>query len=132
VADVTRALRGPFPLAAAELARLEGLWAGGTRIGGVLTDWLETFAARWLRPDTTVLILSDGWDVGEPEVLERAVRRICAAGSRIYWLNPLQATPGFAPRTRALRTVRPYVAGMFPAASPEDFLRLMRHVPLPQ
>lgn len=127
VDDVTQVLRQPFPVAQAALARVEKLWAGGTDIGGVLTDWIARFGSRWLRPSTTVMILSDGWDIGQPEVLERAMRTMYGAGSRIYWLNPLQATPGFVPRTRALRAAQPYVSGMFAAAEPEDFLRFTRH-----
>lgn len=128
IEDVTPALKLPFGIARSELAHLEQLWAGGTNIGGVLTEFARRFGGRWLRPQTTVVLLSDGWDVGEPDVVARALRQMRRAGCNVFWLNPLQGTPGFQPRTRALRAARPLVAGMYRAATPEDFLRFTRYV----
>lgn len=128
VEEATSALRQAFPIARAKLARLEQLWAGGTDIGGVLTEFIRRFGGRWLRPETTVVVLSDGWDAGQPQVLSTAIRAMRQAGCTVFWLNPLQGTPGFQPKTRALRAVKPWVAGMYPAATPEDFLRFARYI----
>lgn len=126
--DATESLRQPFPLARIDLAERERLWAGGTHIGGILSAFIDRFGGRWLRPDTTLLMLSDGWDIGSPEALDRALRTIRTAGCSVYWLNPLQGTPGFEPKTRALRIAKSYVAGMFPAATSTDFVTFMRYV----
>ncbi|WDL95770.1 VWA domain-containing protein [Alicyclobacillus sp. ALC3] len=128
IEDVTSALKRPFGAARRELARIEQVWAGGTNIGGVLTEFNERFGGRWLRPGTTIVVISDGWDVGQPEALATALRRMRQAGCNLFWLNPLQGTPGFQPRTRALRTAKPLVAGMYPGATADDFLRFAQYV----
>lgn len=128
IEDATQALRLAFPAARAKLAQIERVWAGGTDIGGVLTEFNRRFGGRWLRPGSTVVVFSDGWDVGQPEVLSAALRQMVAAGCTVFWLNPLQGTPGFAPKTRALRAAKPYVAGMHAVATPDDFLRFARYI----
>jgi uncharacterized protein with von Willebrand factor type A (vWA) domain len=56
-----------------------------------------------------VVILSDGWDRGEPEVLAEQVRRLQRVAHRVVWVNPLKASPGFAPIARGMAAALPYV-----------------------
>jgi hypothetical protein len=56
-----------------------------------------------------VVILSDGWDRGDPEVLARQMRRLAFLAHRVVWVNPLKATPGYAPLARGMAAALPYV-----------------------
>lgn len=71
-----------------------------------------------LRPSTTVLIISDGWDLGEPGPLGEVLRRIRRNVGRVVWLNPYAAERGFVPATGALQAALPFVDLM---TSPGDF-----------
>jgi uncharacterized protein with von Willebrand factor type A (vWA) domain len=104
-------------------------FAGGTRIGESLT----TFVDRWpelLDSHTAVLILSDGWDTGEPAVLDAALERIARRAGRVIWLNPLMGSPDFAPETRAMRAALPHVDVLASAHNVESLQALARHLVL--
>ncbi|MDI3328009.1 MAG: VWA domain-containing protein [Alicyclobacillaceae bacterium] len=125
--DVSDALRGSYSRALAELAQFQGVWSGGTRIGRALDEWLRRFGSRWIGGGrTTLLVISDGWDAGDPQELVNALRFLRGRGVRVVWMNPLMATPGFAPKTRALRAARPYVETMVSGHSPKALLELSR------
>ena len=83
-------------------------WSGGTRIGASLA----TFNERWLnRIDkrTVVIILSDGWDTGEPEQLVTALAGIKRRAGRLIWLNPLLGSSEYAPVTRGMQAALPFI-----------------------
>lgn len=124
VEDITGTLREPFGTARRHLSRLQRLWAGGTKIGGALQLWINRYGPRALRGHPTVLIISDGWDVGTPEDLEHALRTLRAHDAGIYWLNPLGDTLGFEPTTRSLRAADPYLDGSLSGATASALLRL--------
>lgn len=124
IVEITPYLRESFPAARARLAELERLWAGGTEIGAVLSAWIERYAARWLRSDTTIVLISDGWDFGSAETLTSALRYLRSFDARIIWMNPLMATPGFEPKTRALRAAKPYLETMVSGHSVRHLLNL--------
>ena len=56
-----------------------------------------------------VVILSDGWDRGEPEVLAEQMGRLHRVAHRVVWVNPLKVTPGYAPLARGMAAALPYV-----------------------
>jgi uncharacterized protein len=89
-------------------------WSGGTRIGACLDAFNRGWAKRVLGRGAVVLLISDGWDQGEPEVLARAVERLQKTCHRLIWLNPLIGTPGFAPQTRGLKAALPFVDDFLP------------------
>ncbi|MCL6516859.1 VWA domain-containing protein [Alicyclobacillus sp.] len=124
--DATAALRRPVALAMLELAGLEGPWSGGTSIGEMLHQWIDTYGPRWLRAGTTVVVVSDGWDSGPPERVADGLARMRARGAVVYWMNPLAATPGFEPRTRALRAALPHIHRLVAGESPRALLRFVR------
>lgn len=101
-------------------------WSGGTRIG----EALETFNRQWSRRVTgggaIGLIISDGWDTGEPAVLGDAMARFARSVHRVIWLNPLAGRPGFAPETRGLVTVLPYVDDFLAAGRLDDLRSVVR------
>jgi uncharacterized protein with von Willebrand factor type A (vWA) domain len=84
-------------------------WSGGTRLGEGLRTFNEQWGLRGLARGAVVVILSDGWDRGDPEVLAEQVRRLQRAAHRVVWVNPLKASPGFAPLARGMAAALPYV-----------------------
>lgn len=83
-------------------------WGGGTRIGDNLLKLTQGERAR-LTPDTVTLVLSDGLDTGEPQLLARAVRELSRLSGRLIWLNPLAGIPGYLPIARGMAAALPYL-----------------------
>jgi uncharacterized protein with von Willebrand factor type A (vWA) domain len=113
--DVEAALR--------EVARSVADWSGGTRIGEALKTFNFVWARRVLRPGAVILIISDGWDRGEPQLLRREIARLKRNVTRLIWLNPLIAMPGYEPLTHGLQAALPFVDDFLPVhnlASLED------------
>lgn len=124
IEDATPQLRKPYRQARLALAQVPGLWVGGTSIGGVLREFQERFAPTWVRGRAALILISDGWDSGDPAQMVQVLRQWKRQGARIYWLNPLAASPGFEPRTRALKAAKPYVDGMLSGHSPQALREL--------
>jgi uncharacterized protein len=82
-------------------------FAGGTRIGGALAE-LNRVHGRRLGRGAVVVILSDGWDRGEPELLAEEMARLGRSAHRLVWLNPLAAHPDYEPLTRGMRAAVPH------------------------
>ena len=83
-------------------------WSGGTRIGESLAE----FNRRWpglVDRRTIVIILSDGWDTGEPDLLAAELLRIKRRAGRVIWLNPLLGNPSYEPLTRGMAAALPLV-----------------------
>jgi uncharacterized protein with von Willebrand factor type A (vWA) domain len=89
-------------------------WAGGTRIGESLKAFNFTWGRRVLGHGAVVLIISDGWDRGEPELLAREVARLQRNCHRLIWLNPLLGSPEYEPLTRGIQAALPYVDDFLP------------------
>ena len=106
---VTRALRDGAPHAAIERAGAAAPdWAGGTRIGEALRAFTDRFGRRGMARDAVVVILSDGWERGDPELVRREMERLSRLAYRIVWVNPRVAAPGFAPVTGGMGAALPY------------------------
>jgi uncharacterized protein with von Willebrand factor type A (vWA) domain len=82
-------------------------FAGGTRIGSALAE-LNREHGRRIGRGAVVVILSDGWDRGDPEELGHEMARLRRSAHRLVWLNPLAAHPEFEPLTRGMRAATPY------------------------
>ena len=89
-------------------------WSGGTRIGAALKDFNFTWARRVSLQSATVLLISDGWDRGEPELLRSEIERLQRSSHRLIWLNPLLGDSHFKPQTRGLQTALPHVDDFLP------------------
>lgn len=83
-------------------------WGGGTNIGGSLAALVRAHPDV-LSSETITLILSDGLDVGEPDVLERAMRELGRRTASVVWLNPLRSSPGYEPTARGMKAALPFV-----------------------
>jgi uncharacterized protein with von Willebrand factor type A (vWA) domain len=125
---VTDELRGgSYRGALGRLAPEARGWSGGTRIG----ECLAQFAAAWPRlldRRTVAVILSDGWDTGDPALLGEAMRAIAARAGRVVWLNPLLGTPGYRPLTRGMQAALPHVDVFAPAHNLASLAELGRHL----
>ncbi len=82
-------------------------FSGGTRIGDALASLNRDYGRRVGR-GAVVVVLSDGWDRGEPSVLEAEMARLRRSAHRLVWLNPLAAHPEFEPLTRGMRAAVPH------------------------
>ncbi len=89
-------------------------WSAGTRIGEALKTFNFVWARRVLRPGAVALIISDGWDRGDPELLRREMARLKRNVYRLIWLNPLAASPGYEPLTQGLQAALPFVDDFLP------------------
>jgi uncharacterized protein with von Willebrand factor type A (vWA) domain len=107
---LTRALSSRDPdeaiAAAAEAAKD---WSGGTRLGDGLRTFNDEWGVRGLARGAVVVILSDGWDRGDPDELAEQMARLHRVARRIVWVNPLKASEGYAPLARGMAAALPYV-----------------------
>jgi uncharacterized protein with von Willebrand factor type A (vWA) domain len=89
-------------------------FAGGTRIGDCLHAFDRLHARRVLGRGAVVLIISDGWETGDPARLGAEMRRLAERAYRIVWLNPLLGRAGYEPHARGMATALPYVDDFLP------------------
>lgn len=104
--DVDRALQ-----AAAQ--RIED-WGGGTRTGEALREFNFTWSRRLLGQGAAVLIISDGWDRGDIDLLGHEMERLHRSCHRLIWLNPLLGSPDYQPLTRGIVAALPHVDDFLP------------------
>jgi len=84
-------------------------WSGGTRLGEGLRQFNDQWGVRGLARNSIVVILSDGWDRGDPEQLAEQMERLHRVTHRLIWVNPLKVTPGYAPLARGMAAALPHV-----------------------
>ncbi len=84
-------------------------WSGGTRLGDTVKEFVDVWGQRGMARGAVVVVLSDGWDRGEVEVLADAMRRIHRLAHKVIWVNPLKAAPGYQPLARGMAAALPYV-----------------------
>ncbi len=97
---------------------------GGTRIGESLATFNRWHARRVINSRTAVMIVSDGYDTGEPERLAAEMRRLRQRCRRIIWLNPLIGWKGFRPEARGMQAALPHVDLFAPAHNLESLAAL--------
>jgi uncharacterized protein with von Willebrand factor type A (vWA) domain len=103
-------------------------WSGGTRIGDALQEFQRRWSRRVMREGAVVLLISDGWDRGDPLLLRAQVARLQRSSYRLIWLNPLIGTFGYEPLTRGLQAALPYVDDFLPARTLADLSDLTLHL----
>jgi len=84
-------------------------FAGGTRLGEGLRRFNDEWGVRGMARGAVVVVLSDGWDRGDPDVLAEQMARLHRVAHRVVWVNPLKATPGYAPLARGMAAALPHV-----------------------
>jgi uncharacterized protein with von Willebrand factor type A (vWA) domain len=103
-------------------------WGGGTRIGEALRQLNVHWARRVLTRGPVVLIVSDGWDRGDPVLLARELARVRRSCHRLIWLNPLLGTDGYEPLTRGMAAARPYLDDFLPVHNLASLEALAAHL----
>lgn len=107
---VTRELSSRDPDKALQAAAARVLdWNGGTRLGECLMRFNDEWGVRGMARNSIVVILSDGWDRGDPMLLGEQMLRLHRVAFRTIWVNPLKVTPGYAPLARGMAAALPYV-----------------------
>ena len=99
-------------------------WAGGTRIGESFRAFNQHWARRTLRTSGVVIVVSDGWDRGDPALVAAETARLRRNCHRLVWLNPLAGTPGYQPLAGGMRAALPYVDDFLPAGTVASLERL--------
>jgi uncharacterized protein with von Willebrand factor type A (vWA) domain len=121
---ITRPLQiRDLDLALKNVGQLVNDWAGGTRIGESLKSFNFEWGRRVLGRGAVVLIISDGWDRGDVELLKREMARLKRNCHRLIWLNPLLGAPDYEPLTRGIQAALPNIDHFLPVhnlASLED------------
>lgn len=125
LSGVTEALRDPDPWRAQErLQLLSAGWAGGTRIGACLEQF-EREHRGIVHSRTAIMVVSDGYDTGDPVRLTAAVRRLRRRARRFVWLNPLAANSDYQPLARSMRAVLPELDLFAPANNLSSIQRVL-------
>ncbi len=110
ITSVGEALRDTDPWRAQERMSLLAVgWSGGTRIGECLQDFNREHSARLVHSRTGVIIVSDGYDTGEPALLAEALGTLQRRARRMVWINPLLNQPGFTPVAGGMGAAMPYL-----------------------
>ena len=99
-------------------------WAGGTRIGESFRTFNQHWARRSLRTSGVVIVVSDGWDRGDPNLVATETARLRRNCHRLVWLNPLAGTPGYQPLAGGMRAAYPYIDDFLPAGTVASLERL--------
>jgi uncharacterized protein with von Willebrand factor type A (vWA) domain len=117
ITAVSQALHDPDPWRAQErLHVLAQGWAGGTRIGECLAQFNREHAPRIVHSRTAVLVMSDGYDTGDPQQLSAALAQLRRRARRVVWLNPLSNRPGYAPICQGMQAALPHLDLLAPGA----------------
>ena len=103
-------------------------WSGGTRIGEALKTFNFVWGRRVLGRGAIVLLISDGWDRGDPELLRREIGRLQRSCYRLIWLNPLLGSPRYEPLTRGMQAALPHIDDFLPVHNLVSLEELAQHL----
>jgi uncharacterized protein with von Willebrand factor type A (vWA) domain len=84
-------------------------WSGGTRLGECLRTFNDSWGIGGMARGSIFVVLSDGWDRGDPEVLAEQMQRLNRVAFRMIWVNPLKVSPGYAPLARGMAAALPFI-----------------------
>ncbi len=101
-------LRDPEKALAASAAAIPD-WSGGTRLGEVLTAFLDRWGQRGVARGAVVILASDGWERGDPAQFAEQMARLHRLAHRVIWVNPHKGREGYEPLTRGMAAALPYV-----------------------
>ncbi|HEV8658820.1 MAG TPA: VWA domain-containing protein [Thermoanaerobaculia bacterium] len=118
--DLDRALR--------EVSRAVPDWSGGTRIGDALRAFNFEWGRRVLGQGALTLVISDGWDRGDVELLRDEIARLQRSSRRLIWLNPLLGSAEYEPLTRGIQAALPYIDDFLPVHNLASLSDLAEHL----
>jgi uncharacterized protein with von Willebrand factor type A (vWA) domain len=129
---ITRELSSRDPDDALRRASLRVLdYGGGTRLGDDLEAFNDEWGQRGMARGAVIVILSDGWDRGDPAVLDEQMVRLHRVAHKVIWVNPLKVTPGYAPLARGMAAALPHVDAFVEGHSLEAMERLAQEINTP-
>jgi uncharacterized protein with von Willebrand factor type A (vWA) domain len=99
-------------------------WSGGTRIGDCFREFNQRWARRVLRSSAVVVVVSDGWDRGDPALVARETARLRRSCHRLIWLNPLASAEGYRPLAGGMAAALPSIDDFVPAGTLASLERL--------
>ena len=109
-----------------EMAEAVPDWSGGTKIGESIIGFYREFARSFTANRSIVILISDGWDQGDADVLQRSMEMLNRHAYKLIWLNPLLGSSGYQPVCRGIRTALPYVDYFLPAHNLESLVKLTK------
>lgn len=122
---IASVLRDSDPETAMErLAVMANGWSGGTRIGECLATFNRSYAPRMLGSRSVVVVLSDGFDTGDPDLIGRELAAIKRRAKRLVWLNPLAGWQGYEPTATGMAAALPHIDLFAPAHNLESLMAL--------
>jgi uncharacterized protein with von Willebrand factor type A (vWA) domain len=113
-----------LPDALRRLSQRPAGWSGGTKIGESLRQFNRMHGSKLLSRDTVFILLSDGWETGDPQLLVDQLRDASRRVHKLLWLNPLLGLKDYQPLTRGMAAALPYVDVFAPAHNLESLLAL--------
>ncbi|MDW3178388.1 MAG: VWA domain-containing protein [Acidimicrobiia bacterium] len=84
-------------------------WSGGTRLGEAIGRFNDEWGVRGMARGAIVVVLSDGWDRGDPEQMSTEMERLQRTAHKVIWVNPLKASPGYEPIARGMAAAMPHI-----------------------
>ena len=109
-----------------EVAQVVPDWSGGTRIGESIVAFNREFGRSFSAYRTVVILISDGWDRGEADILQKGMEVLHRQAYKLIWLNPLLGSEGYQPICRGIRTALPYVDYFLPAHNLDSLIQLTK------
>ena len=126
---ITESLRSEELYSALEqLSETVPEWSGGTKIGASLEEFVRQHGLRLVDSQTVVLIISDGWDTGEIDLLENSMCFLNKQARNVIWLNPLKGRSGYEPTTRGMQAALPYIDIFASAHNLNSLRKLVRQL----
>jgi uncharacterized protein with von Willebrand factor type A (vWA) domain len=110
-------------------------WSGGTRLGTSLQQFNDRWGVRGMARGAVVVVCSDGWDRGDPQLVADEMARLSRVARKVIWVNPLKASPGYEPLARGMAAALPYVDQFVEGhavMSLEDLARVISTGPRPK
>jgi uncharacterized protein with von Willebrand factor type A (vWA) domain len=92
-------------------------WLGGTRIGASIGEFNSRYGRRGMARGAVVVIISDGWDTGDPDVLRREMERLSRVAHRIVWVNPRTQSSQYQPLAGGMAAAWPFCDAVVSAHS---------------
>ena len=84
-------------------------WSGGTRLGEAIGDFNDEWGVRGMARGAIVVVLSDGWDRGDPDEVASEMERLQRTAHKVIWVNPLKASPGYEPIAGGMAAAMPHI-----------------------
>ena len=100
-------------------------WSGGTKIGASLAQFNEEFGHKYLTSKTLVIVLSDGWDTDEVDLVGENMKMIHRKAMKVLWLNPLAGSVDWQPEVRGMKAALPYVDALLPFHNLESLRKVV-------